>query len=167
MAAQKPLQIVSNVPTQVAAVESSAGSADEGKIVALNSAGQIDPTMLPDYEVVTKAATEDIAAGAIVSIWSSGGTGKMRNADATADGKRADGFVVAAVSSGANGTFHTDGIITGLSGLTPGAIYYITTTPGTISVTAPSTAGNIVMIAGKAISTTELEFKPQFVAVLA
>jgi len=46
-------------------------------------------------------------------------------------------FVVTDVASAATGTFRLSGRVTGLSGLTPGANYYVSATPGAITVTAP------------------------------
>ena len=57
----------------------------------------------------------------------------MRKADA-ATGKRVDGFVLEAVSSGANGVCYFTGINNQLSGLTIGATYWLSdSTPGAIT----------------------------------
>lgn len=48
------------------------------------------------------------------------------------------------------------GEVTGFAGLTPGATYYLGTTPGTITTTAPSTPGNIVQRMGFARNATTL-----------
>lgn len=47
-------------------------------------------------------------------------------------------FAVSAVAAEASGTFLLAGRVTGLSGLTPGATYYVSATPGAITSTAPS-----------------------------
>ena len=84
----------------------------------------------------------------------------MRKADATSPGKTADGFVIAAVSSGATGTAYFEGTNTQLTGLTPGAAYYLSTTAGGVTTTPPSTSGQVVQFIGKALSDTELSFEP-------
>ena len=48
------------------------------------------------------------------------------------------------------------GEVSGFVGLTPGALYYLDTTPGAISLTAPAMAGEVVQNVGQALSTTVL-----------
>lgn len=62
------------------------------------------------------------------------------------------GLVVTAVSLGETVTLRTGGLLSGLSGLTPGALYYASGTAGAITVT-PGTYRRLV---GQAKSTTEL-----------
>lgn len=57
-------------------------------------------------------------------------------------------------------TVLTQGIYT-TTGLTAGSTYYLDTTDGSITTTAPSSTGNIVRIIGYAISTTELYVTPE------
>lgn len=162
MAAAKFLQLISGKPSVVSANDSSAGAGDAGKIVALDASGKIDSTMMPaglaaDSRSVT--ASENIAAGAVVNLWNDGGTLKVRNANATAAGKEVHGFCLSAITSGAAGTVTFDGAITGLSGLTIGDEYFLSTTDGTITATAPSTVGNVVQSVGIAVSASELIFE--------
>lgn len=157
MAVQKPLQIVTGIVTEVAAVESSAGSGDEGKIVALNSSGKIDPTMLSATGATTYTSSEAIAAGALVNIWSSTGV-KVRNADNTSSAKQAHGFAPSAITSGASGTIILfEGTITGLTGLTIGTQYFLGTA-GAVTTTAPTASASIVQQVGFADATTQLQF---------
>lgn len=71
---------------------------------------------------------------------------------AYASGTPETGFAVAAIALGDTGLFRTSGKVTGLSGLTPGALYYISGTAGAISTT-PGVSGRMV---GQAESTTVL-----------
>jgi hypothetical protein len=57
------------------------------------------------------------------------------------------------------GTFLISGVYT-TSGLTTGATYYLSKTPGGFTSVAPSVAGDIVRIIGYALSSTELLFTP-------
>jgi hypothetical protein len=162
--ADKPLQIISGVVTQVEAKQTSAGAGDAGKIVALDSGGRLDSTMMPvgvgvDSKSIT--ASEALTGGNLVNVWDDSGTLKIRKADATTAGKEANGYVLASVSSAASGTVYFEQIITGLSSLTLGAVYYLSTTAGGITTTAPSASGNVVQRIGRAISATELLFQPQ------
>jgi hypothetical protein len=157
MAVQKPLQIVSGIITEVTAVESSAGSGDEGKIVALNASGLIDPTMLPASGSTTFTSSEAIAAGALVNIWNSTGV-KVRNADNAAIGKQAHGYAPSAITSGATGTIVLgEGIITGLSGLTVGVQQFLGSA-GAVTATPPTASASIVQPVGVAISASSLSF---------
>lgn len=159
--AQKPLQLVSGVITQVEASTTSAGAGDAGKLVALNGSGKVDNTMLPTAASFTAVASEAIAAGALVNLYSNAGTINIRNADASGGvAKKADGFAPAAIASGATGEVDFDNsVISGLSSLTVGATYYLSgTTPGAITDTPPSTSAYIVQRIGKAKSATELVF---------
>jgi hypothetical protein len=47
--------------------------------------------------------------------------------------------------------------VTGSSTLTPGALYYLSTTAGELTETPPSGDGEVIVPVGRAISTTELE----------
>ena len=162
--ADKPLQLVSGVITQVEAKQSSAGAGDAGRIPALDAAGRLDSTMMPvgvGVDSKSIVASEALAAGNLVNVWDDSGTLKIRKADATTAGKEANGYVLASVSSGAAGTVYFEQIISGLSSLTLGAVYYLSTTAGAINTTAPSSSGNVVQRIGRAISATELLFQPQ------
>jgi hypothetical protein len=108
----------------------------------------------------TLTAAEAIVAANFVNIFASSGA-KVQKANATDDTKPANGFAPAAISNGATGSVQGPGKISGLSGLTPGAIYYLSTTPGAITATAPTGAGNLVQEVGVAVSATELLFHPK------
>lgn len=65
------------------------------------------------------------------------------------------GWATAAISSGAQGVFRTRGIVTGLSGLTPGARYYPdSASPGDWTTTAPT--GTPTVISGVALDATTI-----------
>lgn len=57
--------------------------------------------------------------------------------------------------------------IPGFAGLTPGAVYYLSTTAGDITVTPPSADAQNVYRIGTALSATELLFDPRHVVLLA
>lgn len=107
-------------------------------------------------------ASTNLLAGQVVNVFNSGGSAKMQKADATDETKPASGFVLAPVMSGASGVFYGGGqIITGLSGLTPGSVYYLDTTAGGLTDTPPSTSGNIIQEVGYALNATVLAFFPK------
>jgi hypothetical protein len=149
---------------EVEATTSSSGAGSAGKIVALDSAGKLDNTMMPTgIGATTKlaATTESLSAGDLVNLFNDSGTIKARKADAS-NGRRAVGFVLSAVTSPNNATVYLDGTITGLTGLTPGAAYYLSgATAGAATATAPTTSGYISQEIGIALSATEINFEEQ------
>jgi hypothetical protein len=161
MAAQKPLQLVSGVPTEVTAVDTSAGAGDAGKIVALDAAGLLASSMMPagfGANVDTIASSENLSAGDFVNIYDNAGTINVRKADAD-NGRPAHGFVKAAVVSPANATVYGLGELNDqVSGLTVGADYFLSTTAGGVTTTAPSSSGAYVQFLGRAKSATALRF---------
>lgn len=146
--------------TEKAAIISSAGAGDSGKIIALDEAGRIDNSMMPvgigtDTGAVT--ASENLSAGDFVNIWNSTGA-KVRKADATTAGKRAHGFVLASVTSGNTATVYFEGTNTAVTGQIPGEVF-LSTTAGLSTATAPSASGNVVQRIGFAISATAINFQ--------
>ncbi len=141
------------------AIKSSAGASDANKILQTNDDGHIDASFLPASEEVTKTASEALDAGDIVNFWDDGGTAKMRKADASG-GKPAHGFVLNSVSASADGTAYTEGLITGLSGLTPGAVQFLSdSTAGDVTETPVTTSGNLLQRVGVAESATTISFE--------
>lgn len=105
----------------------------------------------------TGIAYESIAAGNLIYIRTDG---KVANANATASGSEAIGFVTQAYNAGDTVTYFNYGIMSGLSGLTVGAPYYMGTLAGGIASGngVPSNAGNVLRQIGTAISTTQIAF---------
>lgn len=164
MAVQKFLALAAGKLKEFAATVTSAGAGDDGKIVALDSTGKIDESMLPvgvgaDTKQLT--ASENLSAGDFVNIWDDSGTAKVRKADASSTSKEAHGFVLAAVTSSANATVYFEGTNTQLSGLSPAAKYFLSgSTAGGVVSTPPSASGHIVQSIGVALSATEISFEP-------
>ena len=168
--ANKYIALIAGRMAEVVALVTSAGAGDAGKIPALDSSGKLDSSLMPTgigASTASIVASEAISAGNPVNVWNDSGTRKIRKADATAAGKEANGFVLASVSSGAAGTVYFDDELTGLSGLTIGARYFLSTTPGTITATPPSSTGNVVQCVGVAISASSIIFAPSEPVTLA
>jgi len=110
----------------------------------------------------TIQASEALTAGQVLNLYTSAGAARIRKANATDSSKPANAFTLSAISSGASGAIYFAGqIITGLSGLTPGTVYYLDTTGGALTSTPPSSSGNGVQEVGIALSATTLLFNPQ------
>jgi hypothetical protein len=141
------------------------------KAVCKNSAGVTQWTQdnvgsIPAATVdldVTGTAGEALSAGDVVYLSDGSGSktsGRWYKADA--DFAYASitagmvGMVAAAIASAASGSIRLLGRITGLSGLTAGAIYYISATAGALTSTAPSNA----RVVGVADGTTSLVLAP-------
>lgn len=149
---------------------SSAGAGDAGKLPALDGTGRLDASFLPvgiGADTGTIVASEALAAGDLVNIWNNAGTANVRKADATAAGKEAHGFVLAAVANGANAAVYFEGTNTQCSGLTPGVQYLSATTAGTPTAASPAGAGKVTQRVGFAISATAMNFQSEPPIVLA
>jgi hypothetical protein len=160
--ANKYLKTASGGIAEQEALVTSAGAGDAGKIPALDAAGKLDNSLMPvgiGSDTASITSTENLTAGDIVNIYASTGA-KVRKADATSAGKAARGYVLASTTSGAAATVYFEQIITGLSGLTEGATYWLSTTAGGVVATAPSGSGNVVQEIGVALSSTTLQFMP-------
>jgi hypothetical protein len=164
MAGNLYLTVLNGIKTLVAALQTSAGAGDAGKLVALDPTGKISDTMMPvgiGAETAVIAVSESLAAGDWVNIYGSSGA-KCRKADATTAGKEAHGFVLAAANFPGDATVYGISQMNNqLSGLTPGEMYWLSTTAGQgVATTPPSASGNVVQRLGKAVSATEIVFSP-------
>lgn len=166
----KYVALVSGTQTEITGLTTSTGASDQFKIVQTNSAGTLDTTLMPTgigLETIAILASENLSSGNVVNIWSNGGTANVRKADAS-NGRIAGGFVLASVTSGQNATVYLEGTVTGVSGLTAGSKVFLSgATSGTVTNTAPSTAGQYVQPIGIALSTTSFTFSPSPETLLA
>ena len=144
------------------------GATDANKIPELDANGKLTSAMMPTgigADTATIVASEAISAGAPVNIYDNAGTVSIRNAD-KASGKPADGFVIAAVASGANGEVYFEGNNTGVTGLTAGVDYFLGDNGAYVS-TATTTAGDILQYLGKATAATSLNWEADLPITLA
>jgi hypothetical protein len=158
MAADKLIQLVNGKLTQVQATVTSAGAANDGDVVALDSAGKLDISVLPTGlgpDVALIVASENLAAGSYINIYNNAGTVNVRLAD-NSNSRDAHGFVKTSVTSGNNATVYFEGDNDDLSSLTIGARYYLSTA-GAATATAPvSPAAQISQFLGIAINATTI-----------
>lgn len=139
----------------------SAGAGDAGKLAALDGAGRLDASMMPvgvaaDTQIIV--ASETLAAGDFVNIWSSTGF-KVRKADNTIAGKEAHGFVLSGVANAGNATVYFEGTNTAVTGQTPGNVFLGVT--GAAAGAAPTAAGSVVQRIGIATTATSINFQSQ------
>ena len=123
-------------------------------------------SFIPPAVYIPVIAGAALGSGSLVNLYSDAGQAKMRlatNADETA---RCDGFVAFTTASGALGfLFGAGQVITGLSGLTPGAKYYLGTAGGVTAV-VPTTPGFIMQEIGVALSATTILCNPKTEIIL-
>lgn len=173
MAVQKFLtwaNAAGNQIKEILALVVSTGSSDAGKVVATGADGRLDMTLMPTgigASTTSAVASEALDAGAQVNIYDNAGVITARNANSTDGTKLSHGFVLSAVASGSTATIYLDGEDTGLTGLTTGSEYFLSTTSGAIATTPPSSSGNVVQSVGYAISPTTLVYKPKTPIILA
>ena len=156
-------------PTIINAKATSAGAGDAGKVVQLDGSGRLDSSVMPvgiGTDTKVMVASEALAAGDFINVWSDASAFKVRKADATTGGKRAHGFVLSAVSSGANATVYFEGENTAVTGMTPGDVF-LGITAGRAQAAAPTGSGQTVQRIGVATSATSVNFEPSQPIVLA
>lgn len=161
----KYLKINGNAMDQGTFLQSSTGAGDADKPISTDSSGRIDTSFMPvgiGADVKVANAAENLAANDLVNFSSSG---TVRKADAS-NGRPAHGFVTASVTLGNPATVYKEGTITGMSGLTPGARYFLSVTAGLATATAPTVVGQLWQPVGDAVSTTELDFEREPAIVL-
>ncbi len=146
---------------QQEATDTSTGVAEAGDIVALDSSGKLDASLLPtgvgaDVKIVEVDEASGLSAGDYVNIFDNAGE-KVRLAD-NSNGRDAHGFVVSSHADGTNATVYFEGANTDLSGLTPGGRVYLDTAGGVTQTPLDSVAdaGKIHQLLGTAISATEV-----------
>ncbi len=163
MAAKSFYRRVAGKWTQIFGIVVSAGAANDGDIPALDATGRLDGSVMPvglGADTASILASEALAAGDLVNVYTNAGAANVRKADASTPGKEANGFVLAAVSNGANATVYFEGTNTQRGGLTPGSRYYLAATAGSITATPITTVGQVDQFVGTAVSATALSFEP-------
>lgn len=138
MAARKPLVLNNGEIQQLQAGDTLAATVTEVGVITLTNG--------------------DVGAHVIGNVVYISANDTVKLAEANAIGTKDAMALCASVSVGAGttGSYQTDGDLPGLSGLVAGSVYYLSpSTPGGMSTTPPSTAGQYVVRLGIAISTTE------------
>lgn len=105
-------------------------------------------------------AAVNLAVGEVVYI-SAANTVDKADADSDATAKPI-GFAASTVLAAASVGVISDGVISGLSGLTAGVRYYLSATAGAITATPPTGSGNNIIQVGFAKSATELQILIQY-----
>ena len=144
---------------------SSASVSDSGRLILTYTDGASADAGAVSYSptaAIPVPASENLAAGALVNLYTASGVVTARNADASVSsgGKKVSGFVISAVASGGTAAVYRTGLNTSVSNLSPGADYYLGTSPGTLTTTPPSASGQTQQYVGVAISATSIDIEP-------
>jgi hypothetical protein len=106
-------------------------------------------------------ASETITYAQAINLHDNGGVLNVRLANATNNTKPCHGFctTLAGIASGVSGEVILNfGLLTGITGVVRGTRYFLSTTNGLITATAPVAAGNIEQPLGLALDTVALHF---------
>jgi len=151
--------IEENISTQ------NGGAGNEDQIPSLDAAGKIAASMMPTGfgdDINSLIAFENLDGGDFVNVYYDGIAldPRVRKADATVEGKEANGFVLVAVTAGNSINVYFEGTNTALTGLDKGNVHFLSTTAGQSTSTAPTGSGNMVQRLGRAVSLTSIAFEP-------
>jgi hypothetical protein len=124
-----------------------------------------DPGAIPTTSETTAEAAANLAVNDLVYLYNDG-TIKADKSDASDATKPVQWFVIEAATTGNPvRLFGPGNVMTGLTGRSPGANQYLSTTPGTMTESPaadPATdAGKLVQKIGVALSTTSVDFNPE------
>lgn len=160
MAAKSFLRLVAGKAKAIQAIVTSSGAANDGDLVALDSTGKLDESVMPlgiGADVLNAPSFEDLTAGDYVNIFDDAGTIKIRKAD-NSNGRDAHGFIKDTVVAPAAVNVFFEGPNANLSGLTLGARYFLGETGAVIETPLEpiADAGKISQYLGVAISATSI-----------
>lgn len=144
------IDLVAGAFQRVAATVISLGAPSAGTILALDASGKIDSSVLPTgvgAETLAVTASEALTAGSMVNIV--GATCRLAD---NSNGRRADGFVLAAVANAAVAQVYITGVNTAVT--TPLGEVFLGTAGAVIAAGAlPTAAGTIVQRVGTVTAT--------------
>lgn len=122
------------------------------------------PQLGGNLDINGKAITAILTAGTSLAngdlcYMQSDGEMYLADADAASSSSGLLAICTESLTDGNSGTFVIGGVYT-TSGLTTGSTYFVSTTAGDFTATAPNASGDIVRVVGYALSATQLLFMP-------
>jgi len=161
MAAEKYIALVNGVLTEVSATVTGGTAAQDGKVPALDSTGRIDQSLMPvGVTPDTYVGTASEALNPVNPFVYVKADGTIANASGTSGGNPCTGFILSSAAQNAQATVFFEGRVTGLTGLTAGARYYLSdATPGGITASPVSGTGKLHQYLGRALTTSNLTFE--------
>lgn len=159
--ADKYIALINGVDQEVEGTVTGGTVTQAGDLVALDGTGRLDQSIMPvgvAPDTYIGTASEALTSAAPFVYIKSDGT--VANASATSGGNPTIGFVLANVANAAQATVFFEGRVTGLSGLTVGARYYLSdTVAGGATLTPVSGTGKLHQYLGRAVSTSTIAFE--------
>lgn len=159
----KFLALLTGRVSEVQPIVTSAGAGDASKMIQTDSNGLIDPSLMPSgITPDQKSGTSNgsITAKDLCFVETAGTIARATAAAGTP--QPTIGYALTSVATGQPIVIQLEGKISGLTGLTPGARYFLSdVTPGGLLIApGPTGAGKISQFVGTALSATELNFEP-------
>lgn len=166
MAGQKffNIDLTTGIVEQIISTQAG-GAGNENKIPSLDASGRFPQTMMPvglGDDVNTLVASESLSAGDFINVYwnSTDGAVRVRKADAGAEGKEANGFVLSSYTALQSAAVYFEGTNNQLVGLDDGMVHFLSpTTAGASTSIVPSGSGEIVQRVGRAISDIAIAFE--------
>lgn len=141
------------------------GSADQ--ILKTDGAGQLSFVNAFAQDLELSYTTDGTGVAARDAVYISAAD-TVTKADANAlSTAHVIGFATSTVGAASPVTIRKAGTLGGFTGLTSGAVQFLSETPGEITPTAPTTSGAVVKAVGVAKNTTTLDIQFQFVGIRA
>jgi len=157
------LAFVNNARTWVTGKVTSTGAGSAGEIPQADTSGKLDISWMPTgigADTLVREAAEALSANRLLTVIDDAGTPKLALADATVAGRSAVSFCEEAFAVSALATAYNEGTMSGLTGLTIGATYYLGTA-GQVTLTPSNNPGDTLQSIGTAVSATEIVFEPE------
>lgn len=117
------------------------------------------PTFAPERVGFDATTFEAVSDGDALYMRTSDGQVGLAQADGTQDEAIVVGFADDDAASGETVKVLVAGLLDGQTGIDPGDVYFLSTTAGEISTTAPSTAGQFVTRVGEGATATEFSIQ--------
>jgi hypothetical protein len=137
------------------------------KPIVLGSNGLLEELQSTDYiydaspNIISIIAGEALAINDVVYIKSSDSRAYKARADAEGTMSAIGVAIQAATAAGETISVQLTNVLSGFTGLTPAAVYFVSSvTAGAISTSIPSGVGSVVQSIGKALTATELLITP-------
>lgn len=148
---------------QVVPILTSSGAPDSGKMAQTGANGKFHLSLMADGVVPDQKTGVSNGAITLNDLCYIETAGTIARATAASAGPHeAMGFATSTVITGVSVTIQDQGIMSGFTGLTPGARYFLSdVTPGGVLIDpGPVGAGKIAQFIGYAMSATEINFEP-------
>lgn len=127
------------------------------KLYAWNGSAWDDLSTVSSAETLESIYTAEVTIAARDVVYISSADNVSPASASSVAASCALGLAIAGAAAAASVSVRKSGVLSGFSGLTPAARYYLSTTAGTITATLPTGTGNTIVQVGYAKSATQLD----------